>query len=300
MSNSTNICNINNVTNITEYNNNVLEAMTESYQGLSELVFMLLKNNFDSRTMNMYYIGHFVMFFVILIGLISIYYKLDTVTEIQDNNQKYRVYSIESPIGTGKSTFLRRLKKYLPNAIIIPEPIEEWKNFNGTNMLDIFYTDQKRYGYTFQTYTLLSRFNAFERAIQENPHAKTIIMERSWFSDLHCFAKMLHENGTICDFEKNLHEHWYRCLERKLPEISGHIYLKANLETTMNRLKKRNRNEESGVTEEYQSALINKHNEWLDNEIDIPVLTLDVNDDFEEDDNNFIDHFKRLIKFIEV
>ena len=158
----------------------------------------------------------------------------------------------------------------------------------------------KRYAYTFQTFTLLSRFNAFERAISENPHAKIVIMERSWFSDLHCFAKMLHDNDDLNKFETDLHYHWYKCLEKKLPEINGHIYLKADLKTTMDRLKKRNRSEESSVTKEYQSALIEKHNNWLNNELDIPVLTLNVNIDFEKDNKQFDLHFKKLRKFMDI
>ena len=50
MINSTDICNVQNVSNANEYANKVMYTMIESYEGLSELVLMLIHTKLDSET----------------------------------------------------------------------------------------------------------------------------------------------------------------------------------------------------------------------------------------------------------
>ena len=64
-------------------------------------------------------------------------------------------------LAAGKSTFLELLKKAHPEYIIVNEPLVRWQNVpegegltcsqqHGGNMLDHFYRDPQRWGYTFQ------------------------------------------------------------------------------------------------------------------------------------------------------
>ena len=41
----------------------------------------------------------------------------------------------------------------------VPEPIDKWQNVDGkgANMLDEFYTNPKRFAYTFQNYVFVTR-----------------------------------------------------------------------------------------------------------------------------------------------
>lgn len=41
---------------------------------------------------------------------------------------------IEGNIGSGKTTFLKYFKKY-ENTMVVPEPVELWRNVCGTNLL---------------------------------------------------------------------------------------------------------------------------------------------------------------------
>ena len=67
MINSTDICNVQNVSNANEYANKVMYTMIESYEGLSELVLMLIHTKLDSETIKFYYIGHFIMFLAMIL-----------------------------------------------------------------------------------------------------------------------------------------------------------------------------------------------------------------------------------------
>jgi len=58
------------------------------------------------------------------------------------------VISIEGNIGTGKSTLLNLLEDKFKNIVFVKEPVDEWiklKNNNNENILELFYTDKKRW-----------------------------------------------------------------------------------------------------------------------------------------------------------
>ncbi len=60
--------------------------------------------------------------------------------------------SLEGNIGAGKSTFIKILQKNLINIYeTIPEPVAEWQNISGKggNLLELLYSDPKRWAYTF-------------------------------------------------------------------------------------------------------------------------------------------------------
>ena len=94
------------------------------------------------------------------------------------------MFFLEGNVGTGKSTFLQKLKE---NGIdVIFEPVDIWtsiKNDNGKTLLEEFYNDQKRYAYTFQSIAFRTRVQNIE-----NSKVNTVI-ERSIFTDRNVFAK---------------------------------------------------------------------------------------------------------------
>ena len=40
---------------------------------------------------------------------------------------------------------------------VVPEPVGEWQDVDGANLLDVFYKDPQRYAYTFQSYVFVTR-----------------------------------------------------------------------------------------------------------------------------------------------
>ena len=66
------------------------------------------------------------------------------------------------------------------------EPINEWRNVQGHNLLMLTYADPKRWNFTFQHYVQLSRLNLqskksekaiqiFERSLQNNRWVKSVL-----------------------------------------------------------------------------------------------------------------------------
>ena len=65
---------------------------------------------------------------------------------------------IEGNIGAGKSTFLKLLAKASQDLEVAQEPLESWhKKEDGSNLLENFYTDPKRWAYTLETFAMAAR-----------------------------------------------------------------------------------------------------------------------------------------------
>ena len=185
------------------------------------------------------------------------------------------MFFLEGNVGTGKSTFLKKLEE--EGLQVIYEPVNEWqtvKNSDGTNLLENFYGDQKRYAYTFQSVAFRTRVKNIENC---NP---STVIERSIFTDRNVFAKTCYENGLMNDIEWNDYTSWFDWLsDRFNVKPKGFIYLQASPEVSYERIKKRNRSGEETIPFDYLQCLHKKHEMWL---LDEPnVLVLNVDEDFE-------------------
>ena len=72
-------------------------------------------------------------------------------------HQRPFVVSVEGNIGSGKSTMLRYFEKMDNNVTVLAEPVTEWCDLNGINLLQKLYEDSKRWSMQFQAYVQLSR-----------------------------------------------------------------------------------------------------------------------------------------------
>lgn len=212
---------------------------------------------------------------------------------------------IEGNIGAGKSTFLKMLSQYLAIQPVF-EPHEQWQHVggDGENLLDKFYKDINRWAYTFQTYAFVTRVVEQEKQRKKYPHAIHVI-ERSVYSDRYCFAKNCFEMGAMTALEWKLYQEWFEWLvENYTPQPSGFIYLKTDPEVCYQRLLRRNRHEEVGVSLEYLQSLHDKHESWLVEKSkvapylkDVPVLILACNNEFEKNSEEFESHVAAIQNF---
>jgi len=202
------------------------------------------------------------------------------------------MFFIEGNVGTGKSTFLQKLKEV--GLDVIFEPVDIWtsiKNDNGKTLLEEFYNDQKRYAYTFQSIAFRTRVQNIE-----NSKVNTVI-ERSIFTDRNVFAKTCYENGMMNEIEWNDYTSWFDWLATSFSiNPKGYIYLRASPDISYDRIKKRSRSGEETIPFDYLNELHKKHENWL---LDEPnVLILDVNEDFENNSGKLNDMIEKVLKFI--
>jgi len=197
------------------------------------------------------------------------------------------IISIEGNIGSGKSTIINYLKNnYLKNndnqnMVFVDEPVNEWLNIksNGKNALELFYEDQDKNSFWFQILAYITRLRNLLETIKKNP-GKNIITERSIYTDKYVFAQMLFESGKISDIEFQTYNYWFDTFENET-KIDVILYVNTEPEECMNRIKIRNRSEESSVELDYLKDCHSKHIDWLENKQDSKIIYINGHQDKE-------------------
>ena len=202
---------------------------------------------------------------------------------------------IEGNIGSGKSTFVKLLKNYLgrfsTKPILVQEPVDEWietRDSDGSNILEKFYSDLPRWSFTFQMNSFISRAHKIQKErTPENNWDPFMLIERSIYTDRHCFAVNCYNSGQMTKMEYDVYCRWNDWLsdEFKL-RPDGYIYLRCEPKVNTERICKRSRDGESGIPQEYLDLLHTYHEDWMSKETKdgVPVLTVDVNEDFTSDE----------------
>jgi deoxyadenosine/deoxycytidine kinase len=198
------------------------------------------------------------------------------------------VITIDGGIASGKSTFCKILSKNWDDSEIVPEPVEMWKdlkNSDGKNMLDTFYTDIKRWSYTFQNVACITRMMKMEEVFKTSSN-RYIFLDRSLETDKNVFEKMLYDSGMINELEHQSYNLWCEFYWNYVRDYTKykpiHIYLKCDAKICKQRIAKRGRYEEAEISLEYLEDLNKYHDAWL---IDGPdnenTIVIDCNEDFE-------------------
>lgn len=159
-----------------------------------------------------------------------------------------RIISIEGNIGSGKSTLVKNIQTLFKNrkisedkVLFLQEPVDVWNTIqdNDGTILEHFYKNQEKYGFSFQMMAYISRLSILKNAIKKYPNT-TIITERSLYTDRYVFAKMLYDNKKIDDICYQIYLKWFDDFIDELPKHEF-IYMKTHPEKCLERIKKRNR-----------------------------------------------------------
>jgi deoxyadenosine/deoxycytidine kinase len=166
--------------------------------------------------------------------------------------------SIEANIGAGKTTLIRRLQNFYGDAVPIHlEPVEEWGEW-----LELFYTNQSRWGFTFNLNALMS----FMRIQDQNN--TPIIVERSPLTCFNVFAGLQEKQGKMTMLEytlfKDIHDRiaW-------APDVI--VYLRTDPINCQERMIKRGRDQERSVGLDYLQAIHEQHETLISNLIKEPT-----------------------------
>lgn len=107
--------------------------------------------------------------------------------------------------------------------------------------------------------------------------------------------------------EWTIYQDWHDWMNNQFGqslELDGIIYLRATPEKCLSRIYLRGRDEEQGIPLEYLEKLHYKHESWLLNRTlrtnfnylqEVPILTLDVNEDFKDKHHSLVERVKEFL-----
>eukprot|EP01083_Nonionella_stella_P067477 178526_1 len=255
-----------------------------------------------------------------------------------------KIVTVEGIIGSGKTTLLTRLQQQLPHHKVkfVPEPIESWENAekfkpmpshfmkfnetfptnpfsmndsNGVNgcanhdqfeLLSKMYSDPSRWCLSFQLWALYTRIKSIECALTEESSQDTdlLLIERSSIAN-RLFAHIMYDNNYLNECEWWIYNHFFDYFnEKSMYALDAILYLNCPVDTAMDRISIRNRKGEVNITNQYQTDLKNKHDEWikdqLQNDLDmmnrIPVFEIEV--PYDKDDDTVTQTFQNIDSFV--
>lgn len=199
-----------------------------------------------------------------------------------------KIFVIDGNIGAGKTTLLSLLSLKIPNCLVLPEPVSEWKNVMGDNLLEAFYSNPQRWCFTFEFYTLFTEAKKLNDALKSS--CDIILLERSIFSN-----RIFHQISYLMDKMDNkemaILKEYFCELVKQYPKLNGVIFLDASIDTCFNRINKRGRDEEKGIDKGYLKKLDVGFKKV---KYDCDILNLDANYDL-KDPQKTLD---KILKFI--
>ena len=134
-----------------------------------------------------------------------------------------------------------------------------------------FYADMRSWSFHLQVFFLGHR--AAQHKAMANS-SRSAIIDRSIYEDAFIFARALHEMGNLNERDYLAYRRLYDLVVGALPAPSLLIYLRAPVEVLVDRIARRARAIESGITPEYLRLLDRYYDEWLAEFNVCPVLTI--------------------------
>jgi len=193
----------------------------------------------------------------------------------------HRHIGVEGPIGVGKTSLVTLLAKRFRGVKILEDV--------DNPFLDDFYKDKRSAAFRCELFFLLSRFDQQRQIAQRDLFTQLILADYT-FQKSKIFAHL-----TLDDSELMIYNRLYDLLVETVPKPDLVIYLQANIDTLLRRIKKRARNYEKAISPQYLQELSEAYSHYFYRYDETPLLVVNTNDiDFV----NTPEHFDQLVEQI--
>ncbi len=191
--------------------------------------------------------------------------------------------AVDGPIGAGKTTLARMLAEDI-GAHLCLEPAEK------NPFLPEFYKDRERNAFKTQLFFLLNRYQQHLELRQQDLFAQSIVSDYTFAKDL-IFAKV-----NLSDDELALYNTVFTLLRERLPKPDLVIYMRAEPNVLLRRIKKRGIDYERPITEEYLEQLTESYNRHFLSYDDTPLLVVDTSEQNYPENPADFQNIKRAIQ----
>ncbi len=138
-----------------------------------------------------------------------------------------------------------------------------------------FYADMRQWSFHLQVFFLGHR--AQQHLLLANS-PESAIGDRSIYEDAYIFARALHHLGNLTERDYESYRTVFNLVLAGLPRPDLLLYLKCPVSILVERIRRRGRGMESGISEDYLSLLDSYYQEWLGTFDLCPVLTIQSDD----------------------
>jgi deoxyguanosine kinase len=173
----------------------------------------------------------------------------------------FHYLAVDGPIGVGKTTLVEMLTRHFEGVKILEDV--------DNPFLTDFYRDRPGAAFQTELYFLLSRFKQ-QREIGQRGLFDRLLISDYTFQKNRIFAYL-----NLSDDELMLFDKLYALLEPQVQVPDLVLYLVADVETCQERIRKRARNVEKMISEEYLRELIDAYNHYYHYYVRSPLLVVD-------------------------
>ncbi len=190
---------------------------------------------------------------------------------------KYNYIAIEGNIGAGKTSLANKIAHDY-NAKLILE------RFADNPFLPKFYQDASRYAFPLEMSFLADRYQQISDDLSQLDLFKDFIV-----SDYDVFKSLIFSKITLQEDEFKLYRKLFYLMYKDLRKPDLYVYLYQNTEKLQQNIKKRGRDYEQNIADDYLEKINTGYLEFLKTQTDFNVKIIDVSDrDFIENRSDYL------------
>ncbi|MGE0090451.1 MAG: deoxynucleoside kinase [Bacteroidales bacterium] len=183
---------------------------------------------------------------------------------------------IEGNIGAGKTSFANKISAELNAKLILEQ-------FADNPFLPKFYKEPDKYSFQLELSFLAERYYQLNNELTSRDLFKSITVADYYFMKSLIFAKT-----TLKDDEYNLYRSIFDIIYKSIPKPDLYVYLHQDIARLKQNIKKRGRDYEQAISDEYLEKLQDGYFDFFKKQVDIPFLIVDINKlDFVENQSDY-------------
>ncbi len=179
-----------------------------------------------------------------------------------------RLILVAGNIGSGKTSLTERIGERLGWHTAYESVVDN-------PYLPDFYACMKDWAFHLQVYFLGHRA---QQHLDMYNDPRSAIIDRSIYEDAYIFARALYSMGNINERDYDTYRKVFDLITANLPHPSLLVYLKAPVDTLVERIQARGRDIESSISRDYLALLESYYDDWTGNFDLCPILTIRTDD----------------------
>jgi deoxyguanosine kinase len=183
---------------------------------------------------------------------------------VELRKMEYNYVVIEGNIGAGKTSLTKKLGEDF-NARLILE------RFAENPFLPKFYDEPERFSFPVELSFLADRYHQLKEELSNRDIFSSLVLADYYFSKSLIFAR-----NTLKDDEYNLYRQLYDIIHQYLPVPDLYVYLHVPVEKLMANIKKRGREYEQNITDEYLLKIQQGYFDYVKTIEQTRILLIDV------------------------